>query len=167
VKITPTQRRALLIAVAVTLVVFVLVDNEDEQRGAVSAAAAPRATTARAGRASAPLPDIALDKLDTKVAREPVQDAFEPRSWEPPAPKVKAPPPPPPQAPPLPYTYMGKIMEGNEAVVFLAKQDRNYAVKQGETIDGTYRVDEIKGANMVLTYLPLDQKQNLAIGAGN
>jgi hypothetical protein len=167
VKITPTQRRTLLIAVALLLAALALFDGEDENRGAVSAATSPRATVARNTRTSAPLPAIALDKLDEKVVRDPVQDAFEPRSWEPPAPIIKAPPPPPPQAPPLPYSYMGKIMEGNEAVVFLAKQDRNYAVKQGETIDGTYRVDEIKGANMVLTYLPLDQKQTLAIGAGN
>ena len=167
-KITPTQRRAVLIALALALVAVAIFDSEDDNRGAVSAAPAPHAALPRAKDAPVALPDIAFDKLDQKIARDPVSDAFEPRSWEPPPPPKKdPPPPPPPQAPPLPYTYVGKILEGNQVIVFLSKQDRNYVVKQGETVDGTYRVDDIKGGTMVFTYLPLDQQQILAIGAAN
>ena len=167
-KITPTQRRALLILIALSLAAIAIFDNEDDNRGAVSAAPAPRAALPRGKIAQAQLPDIAFDKLDQKIARDPVSDAFEPRSWEPPPPPPqKAPPPPPPQAPPLPYTYVGKIMEGSQVTVFLTKQDRNYVVKKGETVDGTYRVDDISSGTMVFTYLPLDQQQILAIGAAN
>lgn len=166
-KITPSQRRTVLFALAIGLAALAILDGGDANPGAVSAAPAPRSATHQAKSTSAPLPVIALEKLDEKIARDPVSDAFEVRSWEPPAPKQKKLPPPPPQAPPLPYTYVGKIMEGSQVIVFLAKQDRNYVVKQGETIDGVYRIDEIKGGTMVLTYLPLDQKQSLAIGAVN
>jgi hypothetical protein len=167
VKIRPSQRRGALIAIAIGLALLAIFDSEDTSRSAVSAAPAPRALPAPAKGAGAPLPDIALDKLDEKIPREPVGDAFEVRSWEPPAPPRKEPPPPPPQAPPLPYTYVGKIMDGGQVIVFLAKQDRNYVVKQGETLDGTYRIDDIKAGTMVFTYLPLDQQQILAIGAAN
>jgi hypothetical protein len=173
VKITPSQRRSLLIAIALALAAAVIFDNEVEPRGAVSAAPAPapapapRAVPAEAKGRQAPLPEIAIDKLDQKIPRDAVADALEPRSWEPPPAPRKELPPPAPQAPPLPFAYMGKIMEGGEVVVFLTKQDRNYLVKQGETIDGTYRVDDIKGTTMVLTYLPLNQQQILAIGAAN
>lgn len=166
--ITPSQRRTLLIVVAAALAAAVIFDSEDAQHGAVSAAPSPRAASAPAKGAPAPLPEIPLDKLDQKIPRDPVSDAFEARSWDPPPPPPpKALPPPPPKAPPLPFSYMGKIMEGSQVIVFLAKQDRNYVVKQGETIDGAYRIDEIKGETMVFTYLPLDQQQILAIGAAN
>jgi hypothetical protein len=166
--ITSSQRRALLIAIALALAAVAIFDNEDDNRGAVSAAPAPRMALPRAKGAQAPLPEIAFDKLDQKIVRDPVADAFELRSWEPPPPpKKELPPPPPPQAPTLPYTYMGKIMEGNQVIVFLSKQDRNYVVKKGETVDGTYRIDDINSGTMVFTYLPLDQQQILAIGAAN
>jgi hypothetical protein len=58
-------------------------------------------------------------------------------------------------------------MEGDQIIVFLAKQDRSYVVKQGETIDGAYKIDDIKGGTLVFTYLPLGQQQILAIGAAN
>ncbi len=166
-KITPSQRRGALVAIAIGLAALIILDSEDANRGAVSAATAPGAAAPQPKGAQAPLPDIALEKLDEKITRSPVSDALEVRSWEPPAPKKNDLPPPPPQAPPLPYTYMGKIMDGGQVIVFLAKQDHNYMVKQGETIDGAYRIDEIRGGTMTLTYLPLDQKQTLAIGAAN
>jgi len=51
--------------------------------------------------------------------------------------------------------------------VFLAKQDSNYVVRAGDKLDGSYTVDEIQPGMMTLTYLPLGQKQILAIGAAN
>jgi len=166
VKISSPQRRALLITIALSLVALVVFDSEDKPRGAVSAAA-PRAPQPAAKGAAAPLPAIALEKFDEKVSRDPVSDAFEARSWEPLPPPPKKVTPPPPQAPPLPYTYMGKLMDGDQVMVFLAKQERNYVVKQGETLDGAYRIDDIKDTTMVFTYLPLDQQQVLTIGAAN
>ena len=108
-----------------------------------------------------------MDKLNVEKSVEPIADAFEPRSWIPPQPRIKAPPPPPPQAPPLPFTYIGKMMEDGKVVVFLTRQDRNYTVRSGDKLDNTYQVDEIKPAVMTMTYLPLNQQQTLMIGSAN
>jgi hypothetical protein len=89
---------------------------------------------------------------------------FAPKSWYVPPPPPKAVPPPPPSAPPLPFTYMGKLIEDGQMTVFLTKQDRNYVVKVGDTIDGTYKVEEVSARMMTLTYLPLKIKQTLMIG---
>lgn len=67
--------------------------------------------------------------------------------------------------PPMPFTYMGKMLEDGETVVFLTRGDRNYVVRKGATLDGQYRVDEIGPRTMVLTYLPAKAKQSLAIGS--
>ena len=58
-------------------------------------------------------------------------------------------------------------MDGSEIVVFLEKQNSNYAVRAGDKLDNTYKVDEIKPGVMTLTYLPLGQQQTIAIGAAN
>jgi hypothetical protein len=71
-----------------------------------------------------------------------------------------------PQAPPpLPFTYMGKMLEDGKTLVFLTRGDRNYVVRKGATLDGLYRVDEIGARTMELTYLPAKVKQSLAIGS--
>jgi hypothetical protein len=81
-----------------------------------------------------------------------------------------APPPPPPpkikpQAPPLPFTFMGRMIDGGQQIVFLVNGDRNLVVREGETFAGSYRVDKIDDQAVTLTYLPLRQKQRLAFAA--
>jgi hypothetical protein len=101
-------------------------------------------------------------------------DALGTRHWEPPPPRPSAAqqaaaaaaavpvPPPPPQAPPLPFRYVGMLGEEQEhTTVFLEKQDQGYAVKPGDVIDGTYRVEETAEGRVVFTYLPLEQRQVL------
>lgn len=99
-------------------------------------------------------------------------DVFGSRDWTPPppppppAPKpVAAPPPPPPTAPPLPFTLIGKANENGAWEVYLARAGKTYIVKPKTVIDGTYRVDAIAPPLLTLTYLPLNQVQQLNIGA--
>lgn len=117
--------------------------------------------------AAAVLPELELDKLGIDKSHEPITNAFEPRSWIPPAPRIKAPPPAPPQAPPLPYTYIGKMLEDGKVVVFLTNGQRNYTVRSGDKLDDIYQVDDIKPTTMLLTYLPLNLQQSLLIGSAN
>jgi len=89
------------------------------------------------------------------------------QDWTPPPPPqavVKAPPPPPPMAPPLPFTFIGKSVGGGAWEVYLARGDRTYVVRANEVIDGMYRVDAIAPPVLTLTYLPLNQVQQLNIG---
>jgi hypothetical protein len=91
---------------------------------------------------------------------------FSSHSWEPPPPKVKAgPPPAPPKpvAPPLPYTFAGRMLQDGTIYVFLARGDRVITAKQGDTIEGVYRVDSISETQVGLTYVPLNEKQALTV----
>lgn len=73
-------------------------------------------------------------------------------------------PPPAPMAPPLPYTYMGKLSDQGELAVFLTRNGKPYVARPGDVLDGQYRVDAIRPPVLELTYLPLEQKQTLNIG---
>jgi len=94
-------------------------------------------------------------------------DAFAPRNWNPPPPPpppASTAPPPKPSAPPLPFTLLGKKLEDGAWQVFLGLQDRTYVVKSQDVIDNTYRVESIAPPSLVMTYLPLNERQTLAIG---
>jgi hypothetical protein len=73
-------------------------------------------------------------------------------------------PPPPPSAPPVPYTFIGRLSEDESTTVFLAAGDRNLVVKPGDVIDNNYRVDAVTDNAVSLTYLPLNVKQTLSTG---
>jgi hypothetical protein len=92
-------------------------------------------------------------------------NAFPERDWTPPPPPPPPPePPPPPSAPPLPFSFLGKHFGEGEWSVFLGWQGHTKIVKQGDVIDGAYRVDAIAPPVMTLTFLALKQQQTLAIG---
>jgi hypothetical protein len=92
-------------------------------------------------------------------------DAFATRNWNPPPPPPQpAPPPPPPVAPPLPFTFIGKSVESGVWEVYLTRGERTFVVRDKDVVDGSYRVESIKPPIMTLTYLPLNQAQQLNIG---
>ena len=76
------------------------------------------------------------------------------------------PPAPEPQAPPLPFRVLGRYVEDGETVVFLAHNDRNLAVRVGDTIAEHYRVEGMQRGVLNLVYLPLNQTQTLEVGGG-
>lgn len=93
---------------------------------------------------------------------------FAVRSWQPP------PPPPPspveqpvvvPIAPPLPYRYLGRMEDSGRITVFLGEGAQSVrVVRQGDQL-ADYRIDEINAQGMRLTYLPLQQQQQLLFGS--
>lgn len=94
-------------------------------------------------------------------------DVFGRRDWNPPPPVQQAvvqQAAPPPSAPPLPFTYLGKAAANGAWEVFLARGDQVYIVRANTVLEGTYRVDAIVPPNLTLTYLPLNQVQQLNIG---
>jgi hypothetical protein len=137
---------------------------------------APQANSRSASQATGqPGPALDLQKLQRAPALDPDGDPFGPRSFRPAPPKVKAPtmqavleapplPSPPPQAPPLPFIFMGRLSEARDTTVFLTMGDRNLIVKPGDTIDNTYKVEEVSDTAVVLTYLPMNLRQTLPIG---
>jgi hypothetical protein len=122
-------------------------------------------------REGLPALDIAL--LGTRAASASGRDLFPALNWEQQAreeevkrnPPPKPAPPPPPQAPPVPFTYMGKLVEDGKATVFLVQGDRNIIAREGETLAGGWRVDAIAEQSMTLTYVSLDQQRTLSFAA--
>lgn len=71
--------------------------------------------------------------------------------------------PPPPQAPPVPFTYMGRLDDGpNGDVVYLVDQEQSYSVGMGNTIGPFWRLDSEDENSLHFTYLPLSLTQTLA-----
>ena len=90
---------------------------------------------------------------------------FGSQNWNvaPPAPPPP-PPPPPPTAPPLPFVFLGKAVADGDWEIYLGRGDKTYSVRKQTVIDGVYRVDAIAPPMMTLTYLPLNQVQQINIG---
>lgn len=121
--------------------------------------------------------ELRMDLLGRGAHSAPAKDVFFPHSWQParavvvtkvePAPEPPPPPPPPPPtAPALPFTFVGKFqVEGEKTTVYLAQGDRLHDVMAGDVIDGVYRVEAIVDARIDFVYLPLEQRQSLAMGS--
>ena len=167
--VTPKMRWMMIIAaLALTLAAAGWVNQEESITAAQASSSETRPRPAPQVSIKEPAA-IHLDKLKRvpPEADAQIDDLFKSKSWYVPPPPPKPVPPPPPAAPPLPFTYFGKIMEDGKITVFLTRQDRNYVIKTGDVIDGTYRVDSIMPSALTLTYLPLDIKQSMSIGDPN
>lgn len=111
-----------------------------------------------------------LGRLALRAHPSTVADPFDARSWdaltaEEARRNAPAPPPPPPrQAPQLPFAFMGKLIDEDRVTVFLTNGERNWVVRAGDTIDGSYRVESVGDQRMTLTHLALQLSQELAIG---
>jgi hypothetical protein len=107
----------------------------------------------------------------------------------PPAPYVAPPPPPPPTAPPFPHKWIGRYNDesadvpaaagapasaasGATAVkpkpqpvqrAVVAGPTSTWVLKEGDVIEGQWRVDRIDNRTMYLTYLPLKLPQTVAM----
>ena len=63
----------------------------------------------------------------------------------------------------MPYRYAGKLVQGGQQSVLLAKGDMLFPVTEGETLDGAYRVESIGETQVTLTYLPLAREEHIAM----
>ncbi len=99
----------------------------------------------------------------------PNSELFNSKSWyvpsSLPAQQIVNLPPPPPSAPPMPFTYTGRMIDGNDVVLFLSRSGHHYTVKKGDTVDDTYRVDEIKTSEATITHIPTNTQQTLAFSS--
>ncbi|HEV3105146.1 MAG TPA: hypothetical protein VGZ01_05610 [Trinickia sp.] len=125
---------------------------------------------AKADKSAAPLTnDARLASLRKPLSLESSHNPFAASSWLPPPPPVEVQPvaevrPAPPTAPPVPFAYVGELdSKAAKPQVFLSKADQLLIVSPGDVIDGQYRVESISEADVVLTYLPLSEKQVITI----
>jgi hypothetical protein len=115
---------------------------------------------------SAPSRLAALPERETIGKRR--GEAFAARSWAPPPPRAPVAAPlaaPVPLPPPMPYRVAGQVVRGDGAHVVLAKGDAVLAVREGDTLDGGYRVESIAGDHVTLRYLPLGVRHDLDVAS--
>ena len=164
----------------------------DDPHGAPRPNATVAPATRRAAQASAaaaPWTDAALSE-GVRAWRLRVSDAevlpparpmttSSPSAWAsmapPPPPPVKEappPPPPPPMAPRFPHAWIGRVNDETASAAsaprpiqraVLAGPVSTWVVKDGDVIDGQWRVDRIQDRTMRLTYLPLQQSQTVSM----
>jgi hypothetical protein len=82
---------------------------------------------------------------------------------------VQTPPPPPakPVAPPVPFKYLGQMVDRGQLTVFVARGDELLSLKQGDVVASQYRVDAATEASVTFVYLPLNERQTLVFGSRN
>ncbi|WP_432728912.1 hypothetical protein [Variovorax sp. W6] len=164
-----TQRKLLLgVAFVATLVAVYFAPARDDV--VVQAAVRPsvpdapprefRTQPATAGNATV----LALRSRDDIDGDD--SNLFAARSWEVPATRTQAPAPGPaepvaPQAPPVPLQLLGRYQEGGKTAMFAIFNGDSVVLWPGENINPEWRVDAIEAGQVVLTYLPLGQKQSL------
>jgi hypothetical protein len=172
-----TTRGKWLTGIAAAVAAYVMFGPKDSDPVAPArAGAAPAVRSAHAAitAAAAPVARTLLALAHRVVDPSAAGSLFAVHSW------YVAPPPPPtpppvdtlpaepvkPTAPPLPFTYMGSYApSGAKPVFFLTEGDRVYDVHVGDTLDGgTYTVDSFSNGQLVLTYKPLNQQQQLTTG---
>ncbi|HEU4644695.1 MAG TPA: cohesin domain-containing protein [Burkholderiales bacterium] len=115
---------------------------------------------------SAPSRLAALPERETIGKRR--GEAFAARSWTPPPSRAPAAAPvaaPVPLPPPMPYRVAGQVVRDDGAHVVLAKGDAVLAVREGDTLEGGYRVESIAEDRVTLRYLPLGVRHELAVAS--
>ncbi len=105
---------------------------------------------------------VRLERLnDRGGAAVDAADLFVARSWKP---EPNAGAPERPAAPPLPFTYLGRLHSAGSDTAYVAMGERNLAVKAGDLIQDTYRVERVAGNAVTFRHLPTGDRQTLAIG---
>ena len=119
---------------------------------------------------AAPVETLDLKKLNRERRSNPVQDPFAlptppappPAPTPAPVAAVKPEPPPPPKAPPLPFTYAGRMIRGDQTFVYLVRNQELIVGEAGLQIGNDYRLVGISESAVHFVYLPLDEQQLLA-----
>jgi hypothetical protein len=116
-----------------------------------------------AAAATAPLA-LDLGKLRRADAGAPQSDPFAPRSFAAPRERgERAALPQAPSAPPLPFSYFGRLTENGSTEVFVMRGDELISIAAGRNIDAEYRVEAITPSAIRFTYLPLKTRQTLEL----
>lgn len=114
------------------------------------------------------VPLSALDRrqLDLQLfgPESPVRNPFRVVQWTSPPNKPSPVVQERPSAPTLPFTYLGKKLEGGRWEVFVDHKGTTRILQTGSEWDGTYRVESIVPPSMSVIYLPLHERQVLSIG---
>jgi len=68
----------------------------------------------------------------------------------------------PPAAPPLPFAYLGRMVNGERIVAYVLRGEQMYLAEAGEVLGEDYRVEGVTDSAVHFVYLPLGTKQILS-----
>jgi hypothetical protein len=176
---TRTARRALLaVAGAAAVGVIALTIDRDEVPATASSGRSARASATSGAGDQEPVADLRLERLQGKRGEldEPQRDPFRFRPKPPPPappPVLKpaapvAPPPPagPPPLPPIPLRFIGLVdaptQTGRLAIVSDGRGNVFYG-KEGDTIEGRYRMLRVAPDAIDLAYLDGRGRQTIRL----
>lgn len=91
---------------------------------------------------------------------------FTSQAWKPAAPPmVREPVRETLAAPAMPYRVVGQMLQAGVIHVVLARGDSILAVREGDTLEGGYRVEAVHTDRVTLLYLPLNAVEDIPITA--
>src|SRR5213076_2300546 len=73
--------------------------------------------------------------------------------------------PPDPVTPPLPYRFAGQFHRESRIEVYVARGEEIFPVKEGDTLDGQYKVDSVSATEVSFIYLPTGARQTVQFSA--
>jgi hypothetical protein len=71
-----------------------------------------------------------------------------------------------PTPPPMPYRFAGRVVRDGVSQLLLAKENDVLPVREGDTLEGGYRVESIGAEDITLLYVPLGVRQRLSASGG-
>jgi len=155
-------RIAVLIAVLAVAAAWVALDL---RRAPDNAGKGSAETAAQDAGSPGARPDPAIPARSTlgRIA----QDPFSAHSWLPPAKPATAAagPPPAPVAPPLPFRFAGQFYRDTGAEVYLAKGEDIFPVKEGDTLEGQYKIESVTSSEVRFLHLPSGTSQVMQFSA--
>lgn len=158
-------RIAVLIALLVGAAVWVAIDLRGPAAPTSAKAPAPGASgdpeqvAARASEAKQP--GIPTRSTLGKFAADP----FSTQSWLPRRKPAVVSEPPPVVAPPLPYRFAGQFYRESGVELYVARGEEIFPVKEGDTLDGQYKVDSVNATEVTFVHLPSGARQTLQFSA--
>lgn len=164
------QRRSLVLSsllAATVAAIFYPVDDTP----------APRSRSARAAPAKVVGQQNADPEPPSRGWMAAEENPFAPRGWvaPPPPPPAQAravaavvlpeapPPPPPPE--PLPYRFLGQMSDGDDRVIYLGQGEQVVPARQGDVLDGRYKVVAIGASQMEFEQTTSGLRQTLPLPA--
>jgi hypothetical protein len=126
------------------------------------------------GKSSA---EVVRQDADTaSAAREPsiparstlgrtASDLFSVHSWMPKLKPSAAAAPVAPTAPPLPFRFAGQFYRDSGTEVYLARGEEIFPVKEGDTLDGQYKVEAVTGSEVRFLHVPSGTAQTMQFSA--
>lgn len=165
--ITINKRRQwwqIALALTLALVIKIYFDDTNHSEDVVAATTVNERHAGHQSEKKDETQVLSLNQIKQSRTDGDNSDLFNTKSWYvPPPPPPKA-PPPAPTAPPLPFTFLGKVQKPDGTfTLFISDQNRVYLVHGGETLKKVYHVDGIENGKLALTYLPMKEKQYLEL----